>query len=68
LVYLRIDFYDVLIVEVEWSDDDEVTENCKFICRKVLVQYLPQLPSGSLGGVVRGFWKANPNDTEPPPP
>jgi type VI protein secretion system component Hcp len=55
-VYLRIDFYDVLIIDIEWSDDEQVTETCKFICRRVEVQYRPQLPDGSLGAAVPGSW------------
>jgi type VI protein secretion system component Hcp len=60
-VYLRIDFLDVLIIDIEWSDDDQVTETCKFICRSVNVQYRPQLPDGSLGASVPGSWSVDGN-------
>jgi type VI protein secretion system component Hcp len=60
-VYLRIDFDYVLITEVEWDDDDdEVTEDCKFICRKISIQYRPQLPDGTLGAVIPGVWEWKP--------
>jgi type VI protein secretion system component Hcp len=57
-VFLRIDFNDVLVKELEWSDDDEVTEDCTFICRSVTISYRPQLPDGSLGAVIPGKWPA----------
>ena len=57
-VYLRIDFTSVLIVSIDWDDDDKVNETCKFICKKVAISYRPQLPDGSLGAVVPGQWPA----------
>ncbi len=56
-VFLRIDFTDVLITEIEWDDDDRVKEDCKFICRSLKIQYRPQLQDGSLGGAIEGLWR-----------
>jgi len=57
-VYLRIDFYTVLVTKVDWSDDnEEVKEDCSFICKKIFIQYRPQLPNGKLGAVVSGTWE-----------
>jgi type VI protein secretion system component Hcp len=61
-VYLRIDFDYVLITEVSWQDDDdEVKEDCKFICRKISIQYRPQLPDGTLGAIIPGGWEWTPS-------
>jgi type VI protein secretion system component Hcp len=66
-VYLRIDFTDVLVTSVEWSDEDgEVKESCSFICKKVEIQYRPQLPSGKLGHVVPGKWEYKPPNGSSP--
>ena len=61
-VYLRIDFVGVLVIEVEWEDEDEIKEDVKFISRNVTISYRPQKPDGSLGGIVTGFWSMVPND------
>jgi hypothetical protein len=66
-VYLRIDFDYVLVTEVEWEDDDEeVKEDCKFICRKISIQYRPQLPNGRLGAIIPGGWEWTPPDQQKP--
>jgi type VI protein secretion system component Hcp len=60
-VHLRIDFDTVLVTKVDWSDDnEEVKESCTFICRKISIQYRPQLPNGKLGAVVPGSWEWKP--------
>jgi hypothetical protein len=60
-VHLRIDFDTVLVTKVDWSDDnEEVKEDCTFICRKIFIQYRPQLPNGKLGAVVSGTWEWKP--------
>ena len=55
--FLRIDFTDVLVIDVDWDSGDVVKEKCKFICREVMVQYKPQKSDGSLGAPVPGTWK-----------
>ncbi len=55
-VYLRLDFTKVLIKHIGWSDDLEVKESIAFIYRTVTMHYRPQLPDGTLGGAVQGFW------------
>jgi type VI protein secretion system component Hcp len=47
--FLRIDFEDVLIINIDWTDDEPVQETVKFISRVIRLQYRPQLPDGSLG-------------------
>jgi type VI protein secretion system component Hcp len=60
-VYLRIDFESVLVTSIDWSDDDgEIKEECKFICKKITIQYRPQLPSGKLGAIKTGSWEYKP--------
>ncbi len=55
--YLRIDFTDVLLIDLDWSEADNVKEKYKFICRGVLVQYKPQGSSGALGAAIPGGWQ-----------
>ena len=65
-VYLRFDFVNVLVISVEWSNDDEVEETCQFVCRSVVISYCPQLPNGSLGAIIPGFWSMDPKAPQPP--
>jgi type VI protein secretion system component Hcp len=62
--YLRIDFEGVLLIDASWTNDEPVQSTFKFIARKVLIQYRPQLPDGTLGAVVPGRWKANPTEAD----
>ncbi len=61
-VYMRMDFIGVLVIGIDWSDGDEVTETCRFISRSVTISYRPQLPDGTLGAIVSGFWSMVPNE------
>ena len=54
----------VLVINVDWSNDDEVEETCHFICRSVTISYRPQLPDGSLGAIVSGFWSMVPGEKQ----
>ncbi len=65
-VFLRIDFIGVLVINIDWSDDDEVSETCHFISRSITISYRPQLPDGTLGAVVPGFWSMVPGETIAP--
>jgi type VI protein secretion system component Hcp len=65
-VFLRLDFFDVLIIAVDWSNDEEVQETCQFICRSIVISYRPQLPDGTLAGRVSKFWSNVKGATEPP--
>lgn len=62
-VFLRVDCVGVLVIEVNWDDDDQSKEDVRFITRSVTMSYRPQLPDGSLGGTVTGFWSMVPNDS-----
>jgi type VI protein secretion system component Hcp len=66
-VFLRLDFIEALLIDVSWSNDDEVKEECEFVCRRVCINYRPQLPDGTLGAAVPGFWSMVTNETTPPP-
>lgn len=57
-VFLRLDFTEVLIKQVEWSEDDPVKETIEFVCRALTVRYAPQLPDGTLGAAKVAFWSA----------
>lgn len=65
-VFLRFDFVGVLVVNMDWSDDDEVEESCEFIWRSVTIRYRPQLPDGSLGAIVPAFWSMVPGEQPAP--
>lgn len=60
-VYIRFDFTGVLMTRIDWDDDVPVKEKCQFICRAVTVHYRPQLPDGTLGAPVQGFWTMSPD-------
>jgi type VI protein secretion system component Hcp len=57
--FLRIDFTKVLVIDVDWDQDEPIKEKLKFISRAVTINYRPQLPDGSLGASVPAFWTAN---------
>ncbi len=66
-IYLRIDFTGVLVIKVEWADEDDyVKESVSFIARGITVSYRPQTTYGSLGPVVTGFWSMVPGLTQQP--
>ena len=54
-IYLRIDFNQVLITSVDWTDGEEVEEDVKFICQDIVIQYRPQDRAG-LGAPISGHW------------
>jgi type VI protein secretion system component Hcp len=65
-VFLRLDFIGVLVTKISWDNDDQVKESCEFIARSVTVSYRPQLPDGTLGAIVSGFWSMVPNERQVP--
>ena len=54
--YLRLDFTDVLITEIDWEDAEQIKEKYKFICRGVKMQFKPQASGGTLGPAIPGVW------------
>ena len=52
----------MLLINIDWSEDDEVKEDVEFIARSVTINYRPQLPDGSLGASIQAFWSMVPND------
>jgi type VI protein secretion system component Hcp len=66
--YLRIDFTAMLVIKVDWSDEDDyIKETISFITRAISVLYCPQDHSGNLLSPVPGFWSMVPNMTQAPP-
>ena len=43
--FMRVDLFDVMLIELNWDDDDVIKENFKFVCRKAVVQYSMETPS-----------------------
>jgi type VI protein secretion system component Hcp len=62
--YLRLDFTGVLLIEASWSNDEPIQENYTFHARAITMRYCPQLPDGSLGAAISGFWSMVPNAKE----
>jgi len=58
LVYLRIDFTGVLLINLDWTDEERrVKETWKFICRQIKMQYRQQYAEGALAPVpLPGNW------------
>jgi len=44
--FLRFDFRDILLTNIDWDDGDLVTENCTFICKAMRVRYRQQHADG----------------------
>ena len=56
-VYLRIDFSGVLVIKVDWADEDDyIKETVSFIARGITMSYRPQTSASTLGPIVSGFW------------
>ena len=55
--YLRIEFIDCLLTEVEWDDDEIIKEKVKFVYRELKTQYKPQDMAGNLGNSVPADFK-----------
>ena len=60
-VFLRFDFSQVLIKSVDWDDAEPIKETVEFVCRAVTINYLPQLPDGTLGNPIQTYWSAAEN-------
>jgi type VI protein secretion system component Hcp len=45
--YLRFDFLDVMLTNLDWDDGDLVTESCTFICKAMRIRYRQQRADGS---------------------
>ncbi len=57
--FLRMDFKDVLLTSVNWSDGELVTESCTFICKAMRIRYRQQTPDARLQGSFEAFWNPN---------
>jgi type VI protein secretion system component Hcp len=65
--FMRIDFEDVLLKSVKWSDGELVTESCEFVCSSLKFQYRQQKYGGDLGApIAPAIWNRK-TDSERPP-
>ncbi|HVY16440.1 MAG TPA: type VI secretion system tube protein Hcp [Rhodopila sp.] len=56
-VYLRLEFDHVMVIKVDWSDEDDyIKETVSFIARAVTLSYRPQTSAGGLGPVISKSW------------
>ncbi len=56
-IFLRVDFDQVLMTELEWKDTEHVViETGTFIYRELTIRYRPQKPDGSLGTIIQATW------------
>lgn len=62
--YLRLDFEGVILTEASWTNDDPIEETYSFQARAITMRYKPQLPDGTLGAAMVGFWSVVPNAKE----
>jgi type VI protein secretion system component Hcp len=61
--YLKFEFFDVLLVSFGWEDGDLITENCAFVCKKMLVKYRQQDVDGQVNKVTGElYWDQRSND------
>jgi type VI protein secretion system component Hcp len=49
ITFLRIEFSNVMITSLDWSDGDVVKESCRFIYRKMKVTYVRRNEDGTAG-------------------
>jgi type VI protein secretion system component Hcp len=50
--YLKFVFSDVLLISFGWEDGELITENCAFICKKMVLNYRQQDADGRLNAAV----------------
>ncbi|MGH7040889.1 MAG: type VI secretion system tube protein Hcp [Acetobacteraceae bacterium] len=50
--YLRLEFTQPLITDVEWEHGEVIKEKLKFVCRGIKAAYKPQTASGTLGNAI----------------
>jgi len=58
IAYLRLDFCDVLVVGVDWSDGDILEEKSKFQASTLAIRLMSQDSSGTLRACKPFSWKA----------
>ena len=57
LIYLRVDFSDVLVIALDWQDSDRfIEEKCTFIWRKAQIRYRLAKGHRSLGETIEHSW------------
>ena len=47
LTFLRMEFVDVMITSIEWSDGEVVKEKCRFTFRDLAIKYVRRKPDGA---------------------
>ena len=58
--YLRIDFTDVMLTELNWEDDEVVKETFKFVCRGATIKYAMESGSASQANAAANVLKVMP--------
>ncbi len=56
--FLKMEFSDVRVRSVDWSDGDTVRETCKFKFGKLSVVYVTRKPDGSTQAKAEGTWSS----------
>jgi type VI protein secretion system component Hcp len=65
--FMRIDFEDVLLKSIKWSDGELVTETCEFVCSTLKFQYRQQKYGGDLGAPISpAVWNRKTDSQRPP--
>jgi type VI protein secretion system component Hcp len=55
--FLRLDFSDVMVIGVDWSDGDILEETCKLQARSLALRYMAQDANGKLSAVEGYIWQ-----------
>lgn len=64
-IYMRIDFTGVLVIKVDWADEDDyIKETVSFIARGITVSYRPMLTFNTMGPIISGFWSMVPDEKQ----
>ena len=58
--YLRIDFYDVMLTDLNWDHDEVIKEKFKFVCRKAVVSYAVETANTVANGKTAAVLTAQP--------
>jgi type VI protein secretion system component Hcp len=66
MAFMRIDFKNVLLKSVKWSDGELVTETCEFVCSWLQFQYSQQDYPGNLKPPTAAIWDRKTDPQRPP--
>ncbi len=60
LTFLRMEFVDVMLTSIDWSDGDAVKENCRFTFKDVLIKYVRRKQDGTVASTWPCEWHQDP--------